>query len=434
MSTVECCRSERLHAAYYRITHDSGLKIIYYPIDRSQTFVNLKVGFGSSDNRFVKDGETVLLPDGCAHFLEHKMFDCPNGADGSALLAALGADSNAYTAETETVYMFSCADNFDKSLKILLEFVNTPHFTEKSLKKEIPIISEEIAMYRDLPDNKLLYALLRAMYRKSPVRRDVAGSKSSIRKITPEILYSCTDAFYVPSNMALCVAGKSSPEEIIGVCDCVLGRKYAEPAERIPEDEPDGVFKKSVTVYDNVNLPKCAVGIKIGGVPDDPKSRANNRALLRMLCSIMFGRSSDFAESLYSDGVIASPLSADTMYQKGFAYLQIAADCRNPNEFSEKVLEYVDKIRRDGIDGADFERCKRALYGAWIADSDSSEAMSDILLPYAFEGIDPFENIEYMLGADRDDINRFASEILSKKRISVAALLPNSEENNSENI
>lgn len=418
------------HISYFGAEHKSGLKIIYYPIGCSQTWANLKVGFGSIDNRFSADGRVFSLPDGTAHFLEHKMFDRADGKDLGAILAANGADANAYTSESETVYMFSCTEKFEDSLEIFLGSVTTPFFTKETVQKEMPIISEEIDMYRDIPDSRLLSRLLRSLYRTHPARNNVEGNKKSIKAVTPEILYTSANYFYTPSNMALCIAGKSDIKKISDICDRVFGTEHAHRGvcKRLLIEEQPTVFRRSVTLYDNISCPKIAIGIKISDIPQDAGERFRMRICLRMITRILFGQSSVFSLSLCSRRIAVSPPCTDVVTEKDIAYIQLSADCRDPKAFSSEFFSYVDKTLESGIPEIEVEGCRRAMYGAFLSDSDSSEAMSDILLSYAFEGVDPTETVEYMLGITPEKLSGVLKSIYAKDKISVVTMLPKKQD------
>ena len=179
--------------------------------------------FGSIDTVCppIDGGEPVKVPDGTAHFLEHKLFENEDG-DAFARYAETGADANAFTSFDKTAYLFSCTDRFADSLEILLDFVQNPYFTEKTVKKEQGIIGQEIKMYEDSPSWRVMFGLLDALYAKHGVKIDIAGTVDTIAGITPELLYTCYHSFYNPANMVLVVCGDVTAGQVLGVCDKVL--------------------------------------------------------------------------------------------------------------------------------------------------------------------------------------------------------------------
>lgn len=355
------------------------------------------------------------------------MFECEGGVDGSTILASMGADSNAYTTETETVYLFSCTEHFEECLEKFLEIFTHPSFTEGSIESEKPIIIEEIAMYKDLPDDKLFYALLRALYKDHPVRYDIAGTKASVRSITAETLRLAAKAFYTPDNMALSIAGPIDQAAVMRICDKVLPCKMPDTGHIIMPIEQNGVNRHRVICRDDISTPKCTIGIKITDIPNDPRELARLQVIHRILATLLFGRSSKFAEDMYTDRIISTPLVAESLVRRDFGYTRITADTPDPDAMIDAVKNYIKQILESGIPTDLLTACKRAAYGAYIADSDSPEAMSDILLTNLTGDITPSELMGMMLDLTVDDLNALAKKTLKKGRISIAVMLPRDE-------
>ncbi|MBR1731449.1 MAG: insulinase family protein, partial [Ruminococcus sp.] len=192
MSKITEVKSALLGDKYYKIDHESGLTIYLYPKkDYNSKYAIFGTRYGSVNNAFSLDGgEVKKVPDGIAHYLEHKMFECEDG-DAFLKYAKTGANANAYTSFDKTCYLFSCADNFDESLEILLDFVQRPYFTEETVAKEQGIIGQEIRMYDDSAEWRVMFNMLEKMYHTHPVQLDIAGTVESIAEITPELLYDC---------------------------------------------------------------------------------------------------------------------------------------------------------------------------------------------------------------------------------------------------
>ena len=165
--------------------------------------------YGSIDNKFVVPGEENVteVPDGIAHFLEHKMFEQENGTNSLDALTALGVNANAYTTNNYTTYLFEATDNFYPALDELMDYVQNPYFTDENVEKEKGIIAQEIKMYDDYPDWVVYMNALKNMYKNNPVKIDIAGDVESIYKIDKEVLYKCYNTFYNPSNMVMCFSG-----------------------------------------------------------------------------------------------------------------------------------------------------------------------------------------------------------------------------------
>ena len=224
-------KSALLREHYYEMRHRSGLSVYVFPKKLTSTYAILSTRYGAMDTGFrASDGKFVTVPDGVAHFLEHKLFENPDGSDSFAKFSVWGADANAYTTANRTAYLFSCTEHFSEALEELLTFVTTPYFTPETVKKEQGIIAEEIRMYDDSPWDRCFQQLMEAMYAECGIRKNICGTERSIGEITDRLLYDCYRIFYQLSNMALVVCGDVTPEEVAAVCDRIL----PEETERIP--------------------------------------------------------------------------------------------------------------------------------------------------------------------------------------------------------
>ena len=215
-------RSELLGEQYTLVHHDSGLDILMWKKEGFSTVEALfGTKYGSINNCFKTDDTDgfIQVPDGIAHYLEHKLFESDDNSNVFELYARTGAAANAFTANDITAYQFSCTDNYEQSLEILLDFVQSPYFTKENVEKEQGIIAQEIKMGDDSPTRKCFKNLLKALYVNNPVRIDVAGTVESIAKITPELLYTCYNAFYNLHNMTLSIAGNIDEQTVLDICD-----------------------------------------------------------------------------------------------------------------------------------------------------------------------------------------------------------------------
>ena len=229
----ELIENKRIGEKYYKLHHKSGLTIIVYPKEGfNSTYAQIGTNFGSINNHFITNGRKIKVPDGTAHYLEHKLFESEEG-DAFTQYAKTGALANAYTSFEKTCYLFSCTEKFRESLEILLDLVQSPYFTPETVAKEQGIIGQEIKMYDDSPDWRVMMNLQQAMYHNNPINIDIAGTVETIAEITPEILYDCYNSYYNLNNMVMCIAGRVSPEEVLEIAD----RKLKDNARKVETNE-----------------------------------------------------------------------------------------------------------------------------------------------------------------------------------------------------
>ena len=380
-----------------RVTHPSGMQICICEQPGFHTAsALLGVRFGSVHRQFTADGQTVALPAGTAHFLEHKLYD---GADGDAVteFARLGASDNAYTAFDRTVYYFSAQQRFSEALALLLSFVQKPYFTAESLKKERPIIAQEIHEYAlDSPEDRIFFLLLEGLFHRHPVRCDVAGTLRSIRDITPELLYQCHRAFYHPSNLVLCCAGNLTADEVLEIADRTV--QSLPPVQTVthPIREPETVFRSTVRERMTVSKPQFAIGFKSPPVTGEELLRQT--LLGELVLDYIAGPSSPFCQRLLSEGLINDTFSVSAFTGESWFVLMAEGESDAPEQVRDALLDEIARVQREGIGEERFAALRRAAYGDAILSANSpaaaAEAMTDALLrglpsPYAVTALLP---------------------------------------------
>lgn len=378
--------SKMLDEHYYVCRHKSGLDVYVYPKEMTTSYAMFSTKYGSVDSRFKLEGDAGFteVPDGIAHFLEHKLFETEQGEDTFTRYARTGASANAFTSFTQTAYLFSCTENFYESLEILLDFVSNPYFTDENVKKEQGIIAQEIKMYDDNPGTNLFYGLMKALYKKHKISTNIAGTVESIGKITPEILYKCYNTFYNPSNMVLAVCGRVDVEKTMEMVD-----KYVKATEgrKIIRDYPTESAGINLPRFENkfqVAKPLFDIGIKDINISADPHERAKKSIAIDIVNKVLFGRSSKFFNDLYSAGLISNEFSASYEHNQSFSFNSISGESSDPDAVYGRFCEYCEAVKRNGFEREDFERIKRAVYAGVVRSFDSTEEIATNLVWQAF--------------------------------------------------
>lgn len=387
MSTMQERKIDRVGESYYEVRHASGLQIFVYPKSQSHsTYAIFGTNYGSIDNAFRRSGETEVtrVPNGIAHFLEHKMFENEDGVDTFARYAQTGANANAYTSFDKTCYLFSCSDHVYESLEILLDFVQKPYFTAQTVQKEQGIIGQEIQMYDDDPGWQVLFNMLGAMYHTHPVKLDIAGSVESIAKITPELLYECYHTFYNLNNMALCVVGNVEPDKVLALCDKLLKPSQDMQVQRYFEPEPPSVLKPRVCVKGSVANPMFYFGFK-----EDAAHRptVQQMAETEILLQTVSGDCSPLFRRLLDAGLI-NEASFDSEYFEGPGYASVlfSGESKDADAVAAQILQELERVRQDGLDPELFENAKRSVYGRIISGFNSVESLANGMIADCFAG------------------------------------------------
>lgn len=381
---------DRLKEEYRKYQHPSGLDIYIFPKKMTSTYAIFGAKYGSIHNCFrIGDGEFFTVPDGIAHFLEHKLFACEDGSDAFERFSDYGADANAYTSFNKTCYLFSCTDRVEDSLGELLDFVTHPYFTEESVASEIGIISEEIRMYDDNPSDRCFYGMLEAMYKNHSIRRNICGSVSSISLITPKLLYDCYRAFYRFSNMALVICGDVEDASILEVANRYLPMSPA-PSETVVclnenESESPSVFRSYVEQKMQVSKPLFNIGIKDTDIPADGVARQRKDAAMAILNEMLFSRAGDLYNLLIEKDMISPALSYGYSISESTAYNSIAGEADDPKAVLKEIWKYLQEVAKNGLSMDDFIRGKRVMLAEFIKSFDSTESIANNLFSFICE-------------------------------------------------
>ena len=412
-----------LDETLYRETLENGLTVLVVPRKGfTKKLAYFVTDFGSIHTDFRLDGKEYHAPAGVAHYLEHKMFDLPGDRDVSAEFAALGASTNAFTSYDMTAYYFSCTDHFDECLRLLLEFVSTPYFTEESVEKERGIIDQEIGMNEDAPDSVVFDNLMAAMYAVHPIRQPILGTSETIREITPEILYLCHRAFYAPGNMTLCVLGDVDPEGVIALARQVLGDEKREVAEKLRDWQED-MTPAEPYVHANmeVAMPTFTMAFKCES-PGTGEEAIRQEMVADLAAEALFGESSELYLKLYDEGSIDSSFGGGFETIDGCAMLTCGGDSYVPEQVRSAVLAGAEAF--SGLSEESFRRMKRSAFGRRVKGLDSFDATCFRVCAYHFSDFDYFRFPEIYDTIQKEDVTAFLKETVRAENACLSVIRP----------
>ena len=417
-------RNELLNEKYYDIDHPSGLKILVMPKENySSTYAIFATKYGSIDTMIqMSDGSFKEIPEGTAHFLEHKLFESED-LDAFERFAKTGASANAYTSFERTGYLFSCSANFKKNLEILLDFVQNPYFTQATVEKEQGIIGQEIDMYKDAPDWEVMFNCLRTMYHNLPVRIDIAGTQESIAQITAKTLYGCYDNFYNLHNMVLAVAGNADVDEIVEVADKVLKPVEGKMAQRKVIDEPEEVIDGYIEEKLSVATPQFMFGFKESW--DTPERTTKEEISMEILLDMISGQSSELYKRLFDGKLINNSFGFEYFTGFGYSCVLFAGESNDPKKVAEEIVGEIGKFRETGFDKTAFERTKKKLYGRMIMGMNDIEGLANNMAVSYFAGEDVFTDFEIFKTVTLDDVNDIFKKTLDENRSVLSVINPN---------
>lgn len=403
-------KSERAGDSYYKINHPSGLTIYVYPKEGyNSAYAIFGTRYGSINTCFsVDNGEKITVPDGIAHYLEHKLFESEDG-DAFARYAKTGANANAYTSFEKTCYLFSCTDKFDESLEILLDFVQDPYFTAQTVAKEQGIIGQEIKMYDDSPEWRVMFNMLEAMYKNHPVKIDIAGTVETIAEITAEKLYDVYNVFYNLNNMVLCISGNVTVEQVLKTADKMLKPCEKHVINNYFEEEPYEICEPYVEQSFPVSMPLFNLGFK-----EKADKLLNSRQLAQtdILLSMIASQTSTLYRTLLDANLINSSFSYELFEGPGYCSVIFGGESRAPKQAAETIKQYISKLKKNGLDKSDFEIAQKAVYGDAISALNSVSSISNAIADYHFNGNELFSYIDAVASTTFEDVSRHLSEML----------------------
>ncbi len=403
--------------------HSSGLKIkIVKKAGKSRKTAMLAANFGSINREFEYNGKMITVPNGTAHFLEHKLFEGENG-NAFDFYAKTGAKANAFTSNDKTAYYFTCTDKFEENLKILLSFISKPYLTDENVQKEKGIIGQEIRMYEDEPSWQGYFGLIRCLYNDHPVKYDIAGSVEDIAPITVDTLMSCYNTFYQPSNMVLCVAGDVDENVILDACD-----KYFAPVScissinQIMPNEPSSIVCEYAEKTMPVSRPLFYIGIKDNDTNLHGIELAKKEMETEMLCEIMFGTSTKFYKELYDKGIINGEFESVYELSDTFAFYFFGGESDHPQTVLDAIKAQISHFLKTGVPNDRFVQVRNMLYGNIIASCDNVSSTVNTLVSYEFSKREPFDTIDVLKNITPDDIMLRAKKLFCPLNIAMSVI------------
>ncbi len=405
----------------------NGLTVMVIPKKVRKKYVIWGTKFGSIDNKFMIEGEKKItsVPDGIAHYLEHKLFEQENGRNSLDVLSSLGVDANAYTTNNHTAFLFEATDHFYEALDEFMDYVQNPYFTDENVEKERGIIGQEIMMYDDYPEWSLYMNAMKCLYHKNEINVDVAGSQESIAQINKENLYTIYHSFYRPDNMILAVAGDFIPEEILEeIKKRVTLKSNEKDVKRIYNEEPEEIAIKRLEKNMDISMPCILIGFK-DTCQEENKVRRD--IAISIIASVLFGITSDFYKRLYEQGKILSEPSVNYEFADNYAHVLIQSQTNFVDDVIDQINNRIEEVKQKGISDEDFERTKRKIYGEFVNDYNNISTIANGFVANFFRGINSFDYFEEFESIHKEYVEKVLKEVFCEEKEVISIINPNKE-------
>lgn len=389
---------------------DNGLVVMILPKKTRKKYIVWSANFGSVDNKFYAPGEEELtvVPDGIAHYLEHKLFEQENGRNSLDVLTSIGVDANAYTTNDHTAYLYECTDHFDEALDEFMNYVQNPYFTDENVEKERGIIEQEIMMYDDYPEWKVYMNAMKAMYKDNEINIDVAGTVETIAKIDKDKLYKIYNSFYRPDNMILVLAGDFVPEEILEKIKSKITIKNIDKKTiRKYNQEQKEIVTPFIEKEMNISMPLVLMAYKDN---DLTSNKIKKDLVIDILGTILFGRSTDIFQKLYEEGKLLAEPSIDYEFSKTYSHVMIQFQSDKPEDVIKEITAKIEKVKQEGINEEDFQRAKKKIYGEIVKDYNEVSNIATAIVSDYFKNINTLDYFEAVKEIDKS----YAEEVLKE--------------------
>lgn len=424
---IKTIEYKNIDEVVYMYEHASGLKAFVIPKKGySKKYATFATHYGSINSEFVLPGEErpIKVPDGIAHFLEHKLFE---QKDGSVMdkFSALGSSPNAYTSFNQTVYLFSCTDKFDENFQLLLDFVQNPYITEESVEKEKGIIGQEIKMYEDDANWRVFFNLLGAFYKENPVKIDIAGTIGSISKINREILYKCYNTFYNPSNMVILVVGDVNPNEVFAQVEkSIRTEEGVGEIKRIFPEEANRLHKEYVEQNLAVATPIFQMGFREDRLPGKGVEALRQEIAVKLLLEMIVGRSSKLYNDMYAEGLINSTFDFDYTLEETYGFSVFGGESRDPLKVKERILAEIKSFAEEGLEQNSFERVRKAMQGRFVRQMNSIERISHLFMSVYFKGANLFDYLDVYDKITFEYVNEIFGSHFTMDKMALSVIKP----------
>ena len=418
---MQIIENSRIKEKIYIEKLNNGIPVVVIPKKTNKKYIIWGIKYGSIDGEFLSNGKKINIPDGSAHYLEHKLFEQENGENSLDVLSSLGVDANAYTTNNHTAYLFECTENFYEGLDELMDYVQNPYFTDENIDKERGIIEQEIMMYKDYPDWELYMNALECMYNSHPIKIDVAGSVESISHITKETLYTIYDNFYTPENSVIVISGDFVPEEIIDVIKSKMIMKSSNnKVERIYPKEDRMIVRTKKEQKMDISIPMFMVGYKDN---DFSGNRVKKNLAIEILLNYAYSRSSKIFNDLYESGKILGEVSFNYEYAENYAHVLIQGQSDDIEYVINALENTLEDIKENGFDFERLESMKRKVYGELVRDNYSTvSSISTGFITDYFRGVSIFDYFEEFDLINEDYLLNLLNELFDSKNKVVSVI------------
>lgn len=399
------------------LRYDNGFKAAVTTIP---TMRSVSIGYVTG----VGSGKETPDINGLSHFTEHMMFKGTDKLSPFQIARefdAMGTSSNAFTGKEMTCYYVKAMDEYaEKSFALLSDLVFDSVFPKEELDKERKVIVEEINMCEDAPEDVCYDLLAEAVYGNAKLGQTILGPIDNVNRFDGDDIKKFMGRFYVPSNMALTVAGGITERQVDE-----LVRKYClgrfNGGGRSPDYEPkcdiESGYAEKIKDFEQANIAVAYPSVSLG----DP--RFMQQSYLSVILGA--GMSSRLFQTIREQsGLVYSIYSMPSVYKNNGSFNIFAnTSPKNVSAVVHRIREEIDKIASDGITDEEYDRAKVQMKTSCVFSFENPQSIMNsqskpLLMLDADYDLD--KKIAEIESVTKEQVNEFAREFLVRERVCAA--------------
>lgn len=406
--------NEHYQETYYEETLDNGLHVVlWHKPDYEKSLFMMATPLGAMDLKQTDEqGKTYEFPAGIAHFLEHKMFEIEQG-DVMDLFSNVGANVNAFTSYTETAYYFTTSSDAIKPLHLLLDFVQELHISEQSVEKEKGIIIQELNMYKQMSDQRLLMETFSSLFQEHPLKFDIGGDTQSVSSTTLQQLKDCYNINYHPGSMVLVGVTSDDPNRIMNEIKRNQESKSFAKIQKVNTvswEEPKEVARQEYTFYMDVSIPKVCIAFKLEGVKD-PYERLKREWCMKIMLDTHFSSLNKDFQTWLDNGILNDYSGCEVDLGSDYGFILFFCETNKIEEFEQIVMHTVRKIKNAEIDTFVLQQLKKRYFGQAIRSLNSFDDIAISFVRNYFHKVDYFKGIDVLYDITEKDIQEVCESL-----------------------
>jgi predicted Zn-dependent peptidase len=399
-------------------TLKNGLRIITIPMESNPTATVLVMV--EAGTRY-ETRET----NGLSHFLEHMCFKGTSKRTTRQItyeLEAMGAVTNAFTGYDYTgYYAKGRSELFPKLLDVVSDVYLNSVFPEVELEKERGVICGEIDMGEDMPQNKVQYMGLEAIYGDQPAGYTILGPKENIKSFKRDDFIKYHQAHYVAEKTIIVVAG--------GVSSALVEKEVQKAFANIPVKKP--IKKKKVSAVEGkktfIHNKKTDQSHLVVGMRSLPLGHADEDAFAVLAGILGKGMSSRLFIKLREELGAGYYLSAEMMASDDTGMFEITTgtDAARVSEIIKAILGEIDRLKKEKISSEELSKVKEYMIGTMYMSTESTNSIAEMVATQAIfhQPIKMPKDIEKDIRkVTADDIIRVAKKYLKPERFHLALI------------